>query len=106
MLGMSMVLSTLGVYIRDLKDIIQVFCLVNIYLMPVLYTPGWLPAQARWLMYLNPFTYQTLCYQDAICHGTITDCWVWCVYIVMCLLSLGMGYRMFTKLRTTIGNVL
>ena len=106
MLGISMVLSTLGVYIRDLKDIVQVFCLVNIYLMPVIYMPGWLPSSVRWLIYLNPFSYQTLCFQDAIYHGTITHYWVWAVYAALSFFALGMGYRLFAKLRTSIGNVL
>ena len=106
MLGISMVLSTLGVYIRDLKDIIQVFCLINIYLMPVIFKPDWLPASVRWLMYLNPFTYQTLCFQDAIYYGTITNYWVWGIYVLVSFFALGMGYRLFAKMRTSIGNVL
>lgn len=106
MLGLSMILSTIGVYVRDLKDVMQVFCLLNVYLMPVIYTPENLPAQVRWLIYLNPFTYQSLCFQDAIHHGTISNFWVWGVYAILSALALGMGYRLFTKLRTSIGNVL
>ena len=106
MLGLSMILSTVGVYVRDLKDLIQVFCLINVYLMPVIYMPGWLPASVRWIMYLNPFTYQTLCFQDAIHNGAITSVGHWLVFGLLSLLSLGMGYRLFAKLRTSLGNVL
>ena len=106
MLGISMMLSTIGVYVRDLKDVMQVFCLINVYLMPVIYLADWLPASVRWLIYVNPFSYQTLCFQDAIYHGTITHPWAWGVYGLLSALALGMGYRLFTKLRTSIGNVL
>ena len=106
MLGISMILSTIGAYMRDLKDLIQVFCLINIYLMPVIYMPGWLPSSVRWLMYLNPCTYQSLCFQDAIYYGTITRYWTWSVYCILSVLTLGLGYRLFAKLRTMIGNVL
>ena len=99
-------IHSFGVYIRDLKDILQVFCLINIYLMPVIYLPGWLPTWAQWLIYLNPFSYQTLCFQDVIYHGTITHYWVWGVYGLLSFFALGMGYRLFAKLRTSIGNVL
>jgi lipopolysaccharide transport system permease protein len=106
MLGVSMILSTLGAYIRDLKDLIQVFCLINIYLMPVIYMPSWLPSSVRWLIYLNPFSYQTLCFQDAIYHGSITHWWTWLIYCLLSFLMLGIGYRLFLKLRISIGNVL
>ena len=106
MLGISMVLSTLGVYIRDLKDVVQVFCLLNIYLMPVIYTPEDVPTYLRWLLYVNPFTYQTFCFQDVIYHGAVTRVWAWCVFALLSVLALGVGYRLFAKLRTSIGNVL
>ena len=106
MLGLSMILSTIGVYIRDLKDLVQVFCLINIYLMPVIYMPGWLPSSVRWMIYLNPFSYQTLCFQDAIYYGKITNSWTWLVYCLLSFLLLGVGYRLFLKLRIFIGNVL
>ncbi len=106
MLGFSMMLSTIGAYVRDLKDVIQMFCLVNVYLMPVIFMADWLPASVRWLIYLNPFSYQTLCFQDAIYNGAMTHPWAWGVYLLLSLASLGMGYRLFAKLRTFIGNVL
>jgi len=106
MLGLSMLLSTMGAYLRDLKDMIQVFCLINIYLMPVLYMPDWLPGPLRWLMYLNPFTYQTLCFQDVFYHRGIVHYEAWLIFLVMSFLILGVGSRLFARLRTYIGNFL
>jgi lipopolysaccharide transport system permease protein len=106
MLGLAMILSALGAFARDLKDVVQVFCLINIYLMPVLYMPEWLPASLRWMLYLNPFTYQTVCYQDALYHGSIAHPWCWAVFSVMSISVLGIGYRAFSKLRLYFGNVL
>lgn len=105
MLGMSMLLSAVGVFLRDLKDVIAVFCLVNIYLMPVIFAADFYPASIRWLIYVNPFTYQTLCYQEAIDVGAITP-WVWLIYATLSILTLAVGYRVFTKLRPSLGNVL
>jgi lipopolysaccharide transport system permease protein len=106
MLGLAMILSTLGVYIRDLKDMVQVFCLVNVYLMPVIYMANWLPASFGWLIYVNPFSYQTLCFQDAIYRGGVANYWVWIIYVLVSLMTLGIGYRLFSRLRISIGNTL
>lgn len=106
MLGLAMILASLGAFSRDLKDVVQVFCLVNIYLIPVLYFPDWLPGAASWLLYLNPFTYQTLCYQDALYHGHVAHPWAWAAFALMSVGLLGVGYRVFSKLRHYFGNVL
>jgi lipopolysaccharide transport system permease protein len=106
MLGLAMILSALNAFSRDLKDIVQVFCLINIYLIPVLYMPEWLPASLRWMLFLNPFTYQTVCYQDALYHGSIAHPWCWLVFGVMSVSLLGTGYRVFSRLRLYFGNVL
>ena len=106
MLGIAMILSAAGAYMRDLKDLVQVFCLVNIYLMPVLYMTDSLPGVARWLIYLNPFTYQSLCFQDAIYHGAVTHYGAWGVFAVLSFSVLGMGCRLFAWLRVYFGNYL
>lgn len=106
MLGLAMILATVGAYLRDLKDMVQVFCLVNVYLTPVLFLPGWLPGRVQWLLYLNPFTYQALCFQDVFYYGRIAHPWAWLLYIVLSFLAIGIGYRFFSKLRIYFGNVL
>jgi lipopolysaccharide transport system permease protein len=106
MLGLAMILASFGAFSRDVKEVVQVFCFINIYLMPVLYMPEALPAAVRWMLYLNPFTYQTVCYQDALYHGSIVHPWSWLVFCLMSVSILGFGYRIFRKLRLYFGNVL
>jgi lipopolysaccharide transport system permease protein len=74
--------------------------------MPVLYMPEWLPGPWRFLIYLNPFTYQTFCFQDALYYGTIAHPIAWVVYLVLSVFLLGIGCRVFAKLRLYFGNVL
>src|SRR5260370_27032507 len=62
MAGICFLLSAVGVYFRDLKDLVQVFTVVGMYLMPLAYLPEWVPAALRPLLYLNPFSYMIWCF--------------------------------------------
>ncbi len=106
MAGVCFAVSAVGSYVRDLKEFISVFTLVNIYLMPVVYVPEWVPSMVRPLMYLNPFSYMTWCYQDAIYFGRFAHPWAWLAFPLASFLCFALGYRLFRKLKTYFGNVL
>ncbi len=106
MIGVSYVFSSLGTYFRDLKDFVQVFCIAGIYLMPVFYLPSQVPQIFRPLLYLNPFSYVTWCYQDACYFGRFEHPWAWIIFILLSLGSFYSGYRIFRKLKVMFGNVL
>lgn len=106
MLGLALLLSSVGSFFRDLKELVQVFCMVNVYLMPVVYLPGWVPAEVRPLIELNPFTCQAYCYQDALFFGRIEHPLAWAVFPVLAVGMLAFGARTFGKFRHSFGNVL
>lgn len=106
MIGLSYVLSSVGAFLRDIKDFVQVFSIVGLYLMPIFYLPKFVPAVFRPILYINPFSYLIWCYQDALYYGRFEHWWAWLVFPV---LSIGMfygGYRVFRKLKVILGNVL
>jgi lipopolysaccharide transport system permease protein len=105
-LGIGYALSSVAVYFRDLKDIVQVFTMVGIYLMPVFYLPNMVPAMARPLLYLNPFSYVIWAYQDALYFGRIAHPVAWVVLAAGSVLSLYIGSRIFASLKPHFGNVL
>ena len=43
MIGVGYFLAAVGVYFRDVKDFVQVFCIAGMYIMPVFYLPEWVP---------------------------------------------------------------
>ncbi|MCM2284765.1 MAG: ABC transporter permease [Desulfobacula sp.] len=106
MIGASYILSSVGVYFRDLKDFIQVFCMIGMYIMPIFYLPSQVPAIFRFVLYINPFSYLVWCYQDILYFGRIQHWWVWAVFAILCLGAFYVGYRVFRKLKTMFGNVL
>lgn len=106
MIGISYILSSVGVYFRDLKDFVQVFSVIGVYLMPAFYLPESVPELLRPLIYLNPFSYMIWCYQDALYFGRLEHWWAWIAFVGMSLGIFIIGYRTFKTLKTMFGNAL
>jgi lipopolysaccharide transport system permease protein len=106
MIGLSYVLSSVGVYFRDLKDFVQVFSVIGVYLIPAFYLPESVPQLLRPLIYLNPFSYMIWCYQDVLYFGRLEHWWAWVPFVGMSLGLFIVGYRVFKKLKTMFGNAL
>lgn len=106
MIGVSYILSATGVFLRDTKDFVQIFSVVGLYLMPAFYLPEAVPGVFRWFLYVNPFSYLTWCYQDALYFGRFEHPWAWLILFILCLGIFSLGYRYFRKLKILFGNFL
>jgi lipopolysaccharide transport system permease protein len=106
MAGVCFALSAVGAYFRDLKEFVQVFTVVGMYLMPLAYLPDWVPQSLRLLLYLNPFSYMIWCFQDACYFGRFEHPWAWVVFLVGSLLAFACGYHLFHRLKNFFGSVL
>ena len=106
MVGLAFMLAPVGAYIRDIKDVVQLFASAGMYLLPVFYLPAWVPELFRPLLYLNPFSYIIWCYQDALYFGRFEHPWAWLVTIFIHTIVFLLGYRVFRKLKPALGNLL
>jgi lipopolysaccharide transport system permease protein len=106
MIGVGYVLSVVGVYLRDLKDFVQVFAATAVYLLPIFYLPQWVPSVVVPLLYLNPFSYLVWCYQDALYFGRFAHPWAWVVTATLSIGTFVIGYRVFRKLKPGLANQL
>lgn len=106
MIGISYIFAAIGAYFRDLKDFVQVFATIAMYFMPIFYLPDQVPKTFKLLLYLNPFSYLTWCYQDVFYFGRFEHPWAWVVFILLSIVMFGAGYRVFRKLKLLFGNVL
>jgi lipopolysaccharide transport system permease protein len=106
MTGISYFLAAVGPYFRDIKDFVQVFTVVGLYMAPIFYQPTSMPEAARIILYVNPFSHFIWCFQDAIYFGQFAHPWSWLVVVVLSLAVFSIGYRLFRKLKPMFGNVL
>ncbi len=106
MIGVSYILSSIGVYVRDTKDFVQVFLTLGMWFVPILYLPEAIPQVIRPIIYANPFTYMIFCFHDILYFGRIEHPSAWVIFPLLCVLVFLFGYRLFRKLKTMFGNVL
>jgi lipopolysaccharide transport system permease protein len=106
LVGLALMLGALTAFFRDIKDFIQVYCAAGIYLMPVVYLPEMVPAMLRPLLYANPLSYMTWCYQDACFYGRIEHPLAWVVFPLLSGFVFCAGSRLFRVLKILFGNVL
>ncbi|HXG46766.1 MAG TPA: ABC transporter permease, partial [Methylomirabilota bacterium] len=106
MVGISFLLAALSPFFRDLKDFVQVYCVIGIYLVPVVYLPNMVPNIFRPFVYVNPFSYPIWCFRDLCYYGRLEHPWAWVVMIALSIGSYTAGYRLFMRLKPYFGNVL
>lgn len=106
MIGISYLFSAVGVFLRDLKDFVQVFLSVAFFILPILYLPESIPAAIRPILYINPISYIIWSYQDALYFGYFAHPWAWVVFGLGSLFIFVFGYRVFRKLKFMFANVL
>lgn len=106
MIGIAFLLAPIGAYFRDTKDMVQVFAMAGVYLLPIFYLPAWVPSLFKPLLYLNPFSYVIWCYQDVLYFGRIEHPWAWVVTLFFDVMLFSVGYRIFRKLKPMLGNLL
>lgn len=106
MIGVSYLLASIGVYFRDLKDFIQVFCVAGMYILPIFYLPEMVPQMFRPILYLNPFSYMIWSAQDIFFYGRIEHPVEFLLFIMMSIVLFYGGYHVFSRLKNMFGNVL
>ncbi len=106
MIGVSYILAAVGVYFRDIKDVVQVFSVIGFYLLPILYVPEFIPKFLEFLFYVNPLSYLIWCYHDVLYFGRFEHWWAWLILTPFSIGIFIVGYRLFRKLKLMFGNVL
>ncbi len=106
MIGTSFLLAALGVFFRDLKDIVQVFCTANFFAMPMIYVPTALPGFAEKLLLFNPFSHVIWCNQDVFFFGAFMHPWSWVIYGCGSVFIFLIGYSVYARMEHLFANVL
>lgn len=105
-LGLSWLLASLGVYLRDVGQVISVLVTALLFLAPVFYPLTAVPEDLRGWFYLNPLTMPIEMARDVLFRGRIPDAWSWAATLATGSLMAWVGFAWFQKTRKGFADVL
>lgn len=109
MIGVAYLLASVTVFIRDVREITQVFTAAGLFMAPILFLPDWIDRAwppLSFVLHVNPFSHLVWCYQDALFFGTILHPVSWAVTAILSFATFYVGYRVFRKLKLMFGEAL
>jgi lipopolysaccharide transport system permease protein len=105
-LGISWMLASLGVYLRDVGQVVGVATTVLLFMSPVFYAVESLP-EAYWpIMRANPLTMAITQARDVMIWGRGIDVGAWLVAMGLGALVAWLGYAWFQATRKGFADVL
>lgn len=105
-LGLSWLLASLGVYLRDVAQVIGIFITALMFLTPIFYPLSAIPESYRFILYLNPLTYIVEQARDLLIFGKGIqwNSFGW-LALISCLVA-WLGFAWFQKTRKGFADVL
>jgi lipopolysaccharide transport system permease protein len=104
-IGLSYIIAAVGVFLRDMRNIVQLFLTIGLFAHPILYVPGMLPNWMEGAFQLSPFTHLIWLFRDVVL-GEIAHPGSWLIAPILGMVSLSIGYRTFCGLRHMFGDAL
>lgn len=105
-LGLSWFLAALGVFLRDLRQLIGVLVSALLFLSPIFYPLSILPEWIRPLMALNPLAPIVGTMRDLVFFGRLPDWQTFGLSVAFCALIAWLGFIWFNKTRRGFADVL
>lgn len=105
-LGLSWLLAALGVYLRDVGQIVGILTSALIFLSPIFYPLTALPEKIRPFLYLNPLTLAVEQARAVLIWGTLPDWRNYGIFLANGLVIACLGFAFFQKTRKGFADVL
>lgn len=98
-LGISFILSSVTVYLRDLEHLIGVALQLLFYATPIVYAAESIPEDFKFIIEYNPMTYIINGYRDIFYNQTSPDMLALGILFVISIALCIVGYLIFNKLQ-------
>lgn len=99
LIAISLIVSSISVYVRDLQHLIGVAMQLLFYATPIVYASETIPESFKWVLNLNPMTYIINGYRDIFYNQTMIDIIPLLTLIVISIVVCVIGYIIFNKLQ-------
>lgn len=105
-MGLSWMLSSLGVYLRDIAQIISVITTILLFMSPIFYPVSALPIEFQPLLLFNPLTLIIEQARDVLIWNKWPQWQYYFIYLMISGLVAWMGFAWFQKTRKGFADVL
>lgn len=105
-LGAAWLLASLGVFVRDIVQGINLVLMAWMYLTPIIYPESLVPERYRAVVNLNPFTSLVRNYRRIILEGVPPDWQGLAYFTAFSLVSFLFGYWWFARTRKNFADVI
>jgi lipopolysaccharide transport system permease protein len=106
MLGASWLVASLGVFLRDTGQVLGLLLVAWMFLTPIIYPEGIVPARYQAFINANPFTPLVRNYRRIILEGASPDWGGLAYFTVFALIVFVCGYWWFAKTRKNFADVI
>lgn len=97
--GLVWVLSLTNLVLRDIQQTLSFLSMLLVIVSPISYTRDMVPPPFRMIIYLNPLSYFVISFQDLIVFGRLSSPSIAAVSAALALLSFGVGFGVFKRLK-------
>ncbi|RQH08629.1 ABC transporter permease [Paraburkholderia dinghuensis] len=104
-MGASWILASLGVYLRDLSQVIGMLVTITLFLAPIFYPIDSLPSAYKVVLQWNPITLPVIQLRNLLLFGNPFQWYPWAVSLVFGLGIFQAGYWWFQKSRRGFADV-
>ncbi len=104
--GLALLVAALGVYLRDLAQLISALVFMVLFTAPVFFPLDMVPAAVEPLVAYNPITWPVTASRDALLHGQWPSLYGWSLYAACALVVLCFGMCCFKLLRRGFADLL
>ena len=105
-LGIGWILTSLGVFLRDIGQFIGVITTAILFLAPVFYPTSSLPPEFRYLVYLNPITIPIEATRQVVLFGQLPNWLALGTYTLVSFFTAWCGFYWFQKTRKGFADVI
>lgn len=104
--GFTWILSSTGVYLRDISQMTRIITMIAMFLCPIFYSVSALPEKIRILIFLNPLTFIVIEMRNIVTVGTFANWEGLLLYYVISIAVAWLGFIWFQKIRNGFADVL
>lgn len=97
LLGAMLVLAHIGIYFKDVKNVMQYLTRMLYYLSPVLFSIDSIPATLAKILYLNPLTTLFESYRNILMYNESPQFFGLLCILIVAIILLGIGINLLQK---------